>query len=127
MPSDRIVLGGFSQGGAMSLFTGSTTTHKLAGIFGLSSYLVLGEKVKALAEEHGNVNRETKWFMGHGDADPLVRYEWGVKTAEMLKTELGVRDLEFKTYHGLMHSADPSEIDHLEAFIEKCLPPQKEK
>ncbi len=60
--------------------------------------------------------------MGHGDADPLVKYDWGTKTAEVLKSELGIKDLEFKTYHGLGHSADPLEIDHLEGFIRSCLP-----
>lgn len=72
------------------------------------------------------MNKDAKWFMGHGNADPLVKYDWGVKTAEMLKTELGVKDLDFKTYHGLGHSADPLEIDHVESFIRKCLPPVEE-
>ena len=110
----------------MSIFTGLTTSHKLAGIFGLSCYLVLGEKIKSLAEENGNANKDAKWFMGHGDKDPLVKYDWGVKTAEVLGKDVGVKDLEFKTYHGLAHSADPLEIDHLESFIAKCLPPVKE-
>lgn len=123
MPSDRIVLGGFSQGGGMSIFTGLTTTHKLAGVFALAAYLLLSDKIKALADEGGNANRETKWFVGHGDADPLIKYDWGVKTAEFLRKDLGVKDLEFKTYHGLGHSADPLEIDHLEAFLHRCLPP----
>lgn len=46
MTASRIVLGGFSQGGAMSLFTGLTTERKLAGLVGLSSYLPLREKLK---------------------------------------------------------------------------------
>jgi predicted esterase len=105
----------------MSLFTGLTTKHKLAGIFALSSYLVLGDKIKTLAEENGHVNKDAKWFMGHGAADPLVKYDWGVKTAEVLKKELGVKDLDFQTYYGLAHSADPLELDHVEGFIRKCL------
>ena len=107
----------------MSLFTGATTRHKLAGIFALSSYLVLGDKIKGLAEENGNVNKDTKWFVGHGTADPLIRYDWGVRTVDFLKKELGVKDLEFKTYHGLAHSADPLEMDDVESFVRKCLPP----
>jgi predicted esterase len=107
----------------MSIFTGATTKHKLAGIFALSAYLLMGDKVVGLAEENGNANKDTKWFMGHGSTDPLVQYDWGVKTAEVLKKELGVKDLEFQTYYGLGHSADPLEIDHVETFIKKCLPP----
>ncbi len=110
----------------MALFTGLTTPHTLAGIFGLSCYLLLGGTVKALAQENGNANQKSRWFMGHGDADPLVKYEWGVRTAEVLRTELGVQELEFKTYHGLAHSADLLEIEHVEAFIRKCLPPLEE-
>jgi predicted esterase len=124
IPSHRIVLGGFSQGGALALFTGLTTPHRLAGIFALSAYLLLGDRVQRLASEGGgHVNKTAPWFLGHGDADPLVKYEWGCKTAEKLRGELGVQDLEFKTYHGLAHSADLLEIQHVEAFLEKCLPP----
>ena len=62
--------------------------------------------------------------MGLGDQDPLIKYEWGQKTADILKGELGVKELEFKTYHNLVHSVDPLEISHLESFIGKCLPPE---
>src|ERR1700761_7510084 len=77
IPSNRIILGGFSQGGAMSLFTGVTTPHKLGGIFGLSCYLVLGDKIKDFVKESSDANKDTPIFMGHGDADDLVRYSWG--------------------------------------------------
>lgn len=122
IPSSRIVLGGFSQGGAMSLFTGATTTHKLAGVFGLSSYLLMGNKIKELAAEAKGVNKDTPFFLGHGDSDPLVRHDWGVKSAEVLRTELGHTKVDFRTYRGLEHSADPKEIDDLERFLAQCLP-----
>jgi predicted esterase len=82
----------------MSLFTGATTPHKLAGVFGLSSYLLLGDKIKELAEGAKGINKETPILMGHGDADPLIKYEWGMKTAEALKTELGHTRVDFRTY-----------------------------
>ncbi|KEF61944.1 uncharacterized protein A1O9_03516 [Exophiala aquamarina CBS 119918] len=121
IPSNRIILGGFSQGGAMSLFTGITTPHKLGGIFGLSCYLVLGDKIKDFAKEASEANKDTPIFMGHGDSDPLVKLSWGQQTAEVLKKELGHK-VEMKVYRGLAHSADPEEIDHLEKFIKDCLP-----
>ncbi|KIV85663.1 hypothetical protein, variant [Exophiala sideris] len=121
IPSNRIILGGFSQGGAMSLFTGVTTPHKLGGVFGLSCYLVLANKIKELAKEASDANKDTPFFMGHGDADEVVKYRWGQRTAEMLKNELGHK-VEFKTYKGLPHSADMKEIDDLEEFIKRCLP-----
>jgi len=121
IPSNRIVLGGFSQGGAMSIFTGATTSHKLAGVFGLSCYLVLGDKIKDLAREANEANKDAPFFMGHGDSDELVKHDWGVQTAKILKEDLGHK-VEFKTYRGLAHSAAPEEIDNLEAFVKRCLP-----
>ncbi|KAI9688270.1 MAG: hypothetical protein M1822_001777 [Bathelium mastoideum] len=95
IPSNRIVLGGFSQGGAMSLFCGVTCPQKLAGIFGLSSYLLLQGKLRDLVPAE-NPNKETPIFMGHGDADMVVRHEWGQKTADKLK-EWGW-NVDFRTY-----------------------------
>ncbi|RMD42940.1 hypothetical protein DV735_g2216, partial [Chaetothyriales sp. CBS 134920] len=120
IPSHRIVLGGFSQGGAMSLFTGVTTTRKLAGVFGLSCYLVLSSKIKDLAAEAKDANKDTPFFIAHGDADEVVRYEWGQQSADFLRKELGHK-VEFKTYRGLPHSADPDEINDLETFIRTAL------
>jgi predicted esterase len=81
----------------MSVFTGVTTPHKLAGVFGLSCYLVMGGKVKELAKEAKDVNKDTPFFMGHGDADEVVEYTWGERTAEVLRKELGHK-VEFKIY-----------------------------
>lgn len=104
----------------MSLFTGLTTPHKLAGIFGLSCYLVLGNKIATLAKEAGGANKDTPFFIAHGDMDPVVRYDWGKKTAEVIERDLGHK-VEFKTYRGLPHSAALEEIDDLEGWVAKCL------
>lgn len=118
--SDRIIVGGFSQGGAISLFTGLTIKRKLAGIFGLSCYLVLGDKISELAKEANKVNQDTPFFIAHGDADPVVRYDWGKKTAQVIEKDLGHK-VEFKTYRNLPHSAALEEIDDLESWMKKCL------
>ncbi|KIV90704.1 hypothetical protein, variant [Exophiala mesophila] len=120
IPSERIIIGGFSQGGAISLFTGLTTPHKLAGVFGLSCYLVLGNKIKEFAQESKDANKDTPFFMAHGDADEVVKYSWGQQSAQVLNKDLG-HNVEFKTYRGLTHSADMKEIDDLEQFIKSCL------
>ncbi|KAI9838919.1 MAG: hypothetical protein M1819_004127 [Sarea resinae] len=118
--SHRIILGGFSQGGAMSLFAGVTSPHKLGGIVGLSSYLLLQGKIRDMVPED-NPNKETKIFMGHGDADTVVKVEWGRATAGTLRA--WGWDVDFREYPGLPHSADPEEIDHVEAYIKARLPP----
>ncbi|KAJ5474343.1 hypothetical protein N7475_003909 [Penicillium sp. IBT 31633x] len=122
--SSRIILGGFSQGGAISLFTGVTSKEKLGGVFGLSSYLLLSDRIKNYMPEDW-VNKKTPFFMGHGLDDDIVRFDYGKKSAEMLKA-LGVEDLSFNQYANLGHSADPTEIDDLEKFIEKALPAEGE-
>ncbi|KAE9992783.1 hypothetical protein Vi05172_g13037 [Venturia inaequalis] len=122
IPTERIVLGGFSQGGAMSLFAGLTAPSKLGGIFGLSCYMLLQGKLKDKIAESGSANNTTKIFMGHGDADQVVRYDWGKTTADKLK-EWG-HEVDFKTYKNLPHSADPAEIDDLEAFLNQVIPAQ---
>ena len=63
--------------------------------------------------------------MGHGDSDPVVRYDWGQQTASKLK-EWGY-SVDFQTYKGLPHSAAPEEIDHLEAYIRQRIPEQGDK
>lgn len=60
--------------------------------------------------------------MGHGDADPLVKLEWGQETAKVLR-ELGW-NVDFRTYKGLVHSADPKEMDDLEEWLDRRLPSQ---
>lgn len=95
IPSDRILIGGFSQGGAMSIYTGLTAPYKLGGIIGLSSWLLMNQKVASVIPQ-GSPNKDTKIFMGHGSADPLVRYPLG-KASEAKLKELGF-DVSFHTY-----------------------------
>ncbi|KKZ59911.1 acyl-protein thioesterase 1 [[Emmonsia] crescens] len=120
----RIVLGGFSQGGAMSLFTGITQKEKLGGIFGLSCYLPLTEKISTFMPD-GFPNKPTPVFMAHGDSDPTVLYEWGLKSADNLKA-LGM-SVDFNKYSGLGHSADPMEILDLQKFLERVIPAEDTK
>ena len=122
IPTERIVLGGFSQGGAMSLFSGVTCPTKLGGIFGLSCYLLLQGKLKDMVPADAP-NQKTPIFMGHGDADPLVKVQWGQSTAEKLRS--WGYDVEFKTYRGLPHSAAPQEIDDLENWLKARIPDQE--
>jgi predicted esterase len=94
--STRIVLGGFSQGGAMSVFTGLTGDKKLGGVFGLSCYLLLSDRIKSFIPEQWE-NKNTPFFLAHGDEDDVVKYQYGSQSAEKLK-ELGLTDVEFNTY-----------------------------
>lgn len=84
IPAERIVLGGFSQGGAMALFTGLGGEPAIGGVVGLSCWLPLVDKfVQSLPADQVKAN--TPVFLGHGDADPVVRPELGAMSAEKLK------------------------------------------
>jgi len=124
IPANRIVLGGFSQGGAMALHAGLTSEHKLGGIFGLSSYMLLRNTFKKTIDDAGNANAGTKIFMGHGNADPVVQYEFGKMTATALK-DWGF-NVDFKTYPNLPHSASPQEIRDLAEYVSVAVPPVTE-
>ncbi|KAI1500016.1 Phospholipase/carboxylesterase [Biscogniauxia marginata] len=122
IPASRIVLGGFSQGAAMSLFTGLTAKVKLAGIVGLSSYLPLDAKFPDFVKE-SDLNHETPILMCHGDVDPVVPTDFGKESYEILKKQ-GF-NATMKMYPGMGHSACLEELDEVEAFLRSCLPPQE--
>jgi phospholipase/carboxylesterase len=65
----RIVVAGFSQGGAIALHTGLRYPERLAGILALSTYLPLAD---TLAAEAHPANRDVAIFMAHGSQDPLI-------------------------------------------------------
>jgi len=69
IPAERIVLAGFSQGGAIALHAGVRHGAALAGVMGLSTYLPLAE---TLEKEASDANRGVCIFMAHGSQDPVV-------------------------------------------------------
>lgn len=80
--SDRIVLAGFSQGGAIALHAGVRHGKRLAGIMALSTYLPLADKLAAQASE---ANRDVPIFMAHGNVDPVVPVKLGQTSRERLE------------------------------------------
>ena len=72
--AERIVLAGFSQGGAMALHTGLRYPERLAGILALSCYLPLAIK---LSGERRPDNQQTPIFMTHDDYDAVIPMRYG--------------------------------------------------
>uniref|UniRef100_A0A7N9IE58 Acyl-protein thioesterase 1 n=1 Tax=Macaca fascicularis TaxID=9541 RepID=A0A7N9IE58_MACFA len=103
IPSNRIILGGFSQGGALSLYTALTTQQKLAGVTALSCWLPL--RASFPQGPVGGANRDISILQCHGDCDPLVPLMFGSLTVEKLKTLVNPVNVTFKTYEGMMHSS----------------------
>lgn len=121
LPYSRMVLMGFSQGGALSLFTGLTLSpsQKLAGIVVLSGYLP-GAKRFQLTEGL----ESTPIFHGHGTDDPLVLHAMATKTRELV-TSKGVIDYKLKSYRGMQHTVLPQEISDVYEFLKNVLPPDE--
>jgi len=117
--SDRIVLGGFSQGGSVALIAGLTCEHKLGGIVAFSTWLPLHKKLGTLIKD---ANKQTEIFQAHGEQDFVVRYSWGQMSVEYLK-KLDIK-VEWHSYPNLDHSADPQEIADMEKWLERKLPSQ---
>ncbi len=82
IPSERIVLIGFSQGGVMALQAGLRHPRPLAGIAGLSCYLPMAE---ALADERSEANARTPLLLMHGSHDPVVPPALGDHARRMLE------------------------------------------
>ncbi|KAH9899448.1 Phospholipase/carboxylesterase [Cubamyces lactineus] len=132
IPADRILLGGFSQGAAMSLLTGITTERRLAGLAVLSGWLPIRTKVKAMMNDHA---KKLPIFWGHGKMDPIVQYDRATMSLEYIKAQLGLNTLvspdkvleggiEFHSYDFLPHSVDDKELADLKTFLKKVLPPR---
>ncbi|MDQ3730608.1 MAG: alpha/beta hydrolase [Pseudomonadota bacterium] len=109
--SERIVLAGFSQGGALALHVGLRYPQKLAGIMGLSAYLPLHTRVAA---ERSSANADTPIFMAHGQHDPVLDYSLGATSRDILK-RLNY-PVEWHEYP-MPHAVCPEEIDHVRAWF----------
>ncbi len=81
IPANRIVLAGFSQGGAMALHVGLRYEQSLAGILALSTYLPLENTV---ADEASEANRNTPIMVCHGTHDPVIPVHYGKASADKL-------------------------------------------
>lgn len=117
IPSDRIVLAGFSQGGAMALHTGLRYRARLAGILALSCYIPLATR---LNDERQPANQSTPILITHGDYDAVIPMHYGQQSADLLRT-LGYA-VEWHHY-GMGHEVCGQEIHEVAGWLQRVLPP----
>jgi phospholipase/carboxylesterase len=115
VPAGRVVLAGFSQGGAMALQTGLRHPERLAGIMALSCYLPLADQVGA---EAAAANRDVPIFMAHGTGDPLIPLARARRASEIL-TGLGHR-VEWHEYP-MPHAVCDAEVREIGAWLTRVL------
>ena len=111
IPSEHILLAGFSQGGVIALHAGLSFPHKLAGIIALSTYFPTLEQLKT---EPSAANKATPIFMAHGILDAVVAIESG-KTVFNALDALGY-NIQWHDYL-MAHSVCIEEIGHISTFI----------
>lgn len=80
--SEKIILAGFSQGAVIALVTGLGYPKRLGGIMALSGFLPIADKILTDASQ---ANKSTPVFIGHGTDDPILPFELGEATAQLLK------------------------------------------
>ena len=111
--ADRIVVAGFSQGGAIAINAVLHAQQKLAGLMALSTYIPLPGEMAA-----SDGNRDLPVFMAHGSLDPMLPIQWGKASAEQL-TALGFA-VEWHDYP-MAHAVCAEEIDDIRDWLLKVL------
>ncbi|HET7670967.1 MAG TPA: dienelactone hydrolase family protein [Burkholderiales bacterium] len=115
LPAEKIVLAGFSQGGAIVLQTGLRHAERLAGIMALSCYLPIASTVAA---ERTEANKAAPIFMAHGRFDDIIPIDRAQASRAALE-KLGCK-VEWHEYP-MPHSVCPQEIADISAFLARVL------
>ena len=113
--ADKIVIAGFSQGGAIALQTGLRHAHKLAGIMALSTYLPLAQ---TLAAEAAPANRSIAVFYAHGTHDAVIPIALAQASREALQA--AGYAVEWHDYP-MQHSVCVEEIGDISRWLSRAL------
>ncbi len=115
IPARRIVVAGFSQGGAIALHAGLRHPEPLAGIMALSTYLPIQD---GLEDEASEANREVPILLAHGSQDPVVPLAASETSRQVLRRH-GYR-VQCNTYP-MPHSVCGEELRDISCWLEAVL------
>jgi phospholipase/carboxylesterase len=115
VPSERIVLAGFSQGGAMAIFTALRYSRPLAGLMALSTYVPLKNSYQ---DEMNTLQQMLPIFFAHGTFDKVITIETAKASADLLDS-LACR-IEWHEYP-IAHGVSKDEIDDIRVYLKKVL------
>ena len=115
IPPNKIVLAGFSQGGAIALQTALRQRERLAGVMALSTYLPIAN---TLEKERAAINNDLPIFMAHGTYDPMIPMIRAQQSRDALLA-LGYA-VDWREYP-MPHSVCPEEIADIAAFLLRFL------
>jgi phospholipase/carboxylesterase len=112
--ANKIVLAGFSQGGALTLYTGLSYPQRLGGLLALSCYLPMREQLESFAKDS---QRDLPIFMAHGNYDDVVPLAFANIAKELLETQGFKVDWHDYPY---AHTVCAEEIQDIRNFLIQC-------
>lgn len=115
IPSQKIALVGFSQGGCIALHAGPSCPHKLAGVAALSSYTVINRDPEWVP---ASANAKTPIFIAHGAYDTVIPHRFGERSAAVLR-ERGFT-VEWHSYP-MAHTVCPAEVADVASWLSRIL------
>ncbi|BFZ16942.1 hypothetical protein BsWGS_19981 [Bradybaena similaris] len=117
IPAEKIVIGGFSQGGSLALYTAFASNIKVGGVLGLSTWLPLNKYFTD--DSNPKYNTSVPVLQCHGESDPMVSYRWGQATRDIIQSFNP--NIQFKSYSNMGHSSCNQEMHDVKVFLEEVL------
>ena len=115
-PSERIVLGGFSQGGCVALAAALSYPEELGGVMASSTWFPRG-----IVDSPTAANAKMPVMLCHGEVDPIAKVEWSRKSFDYL-SKLGL-PVEGNIYPEVGHEFAVMEVTDIREFIQRVTPP----
>ena len=118
----ELVIGGFSQGGALALNIALKHYTEVGGILAMSTFLPVDANSREWLDRlEGGAGLPGPISQHHGDSDPMVRIENALRGKEILEKFAKEGEYHFHTYRGLQHSSCTEEMANVDQFINKVL------
>lgn len=119
IPPEKILIGGFSQGAAISLSTLALLDVKIGGEICLSGFNPIPNEVTEASNKAG-VNFNTPVFQGHGTHDPIIDIRFAHQARDFYK-KFGFSNYTYKEYPGVVHTVADNELKDVMNFIQETL------
>ncbi|XP_050431441.1 acyl-protein thioesterase 2-like isoform X2 [Adelges cooleyi] len=116
VPASKVIIGGFSQGGALAVYSALNYPKRFGGIFIMSSWIPMNKTFPDAASS----NENTPTLHCHGTDDPVIPFRWGQITSDVM-SDLNPKYV-FNVYEGLKHEVNEKELQDIKTFIDKILP-----
>lgn len=122
IPRTKIVMGGFSQGGAMALAIGllfkniDNSSQEFGGIMALSTYLPIKDHFINLKDE---IPVKTPIYMSHGTDDKVISYDWGHSSKNVLVQDLKCENVDFETLPRIRHTINEKVVESMTNFLKR--------